>query len=624
MVVVKLAEGLAEAPRALGAAWTWVRERKLEGVADWVAEGGLRLQEFTVLLGVVGDEAELRKILKHQDEVEPSPYAGALGIHSLRWFVFSPDAKNPPPGALPALRSPADFATKALVLSFVFDGDVEDTLRGLLDHAGAAIEPILRHCHGYRVGCDAVKYLMERRLPTGFLFRDLGPLPDAPADLSDAYTPDATHFEIAQAQELERRFEEFYCAHQDAAPDQLHERFLEAFDEHGFRFPLEAVERRFVDEERWVRRAAEVARRLQALAAREDSGKRKRRSFHAKGHGLLRAKFEVRGGIDPEFRVGLFRKPATFEALLRPSNGTHLVGRDGAGDARGLAISVQLPAGGDFEADDFLTLPAGSELRQDFILMSHPVFFVPDIRRATVLLSILATTSRRTRLLRALAYAIGSGRFRHLGIAGRTLLRKLVHPLAAEFHSATSYGLGKGHVVKYSVELADKTRFERLRRGMSRDFLSAALKESLRTEPIELRFYLHALPSAGAIRGGRFIQDVVEDATLDWTELGAKKVQVATLTIGIQDPALGDGLAAAEAWTFNPWHALKEHRPLGSLNRARLQVYRASQIHRGAIVPEMPGVSRSGFRAVSARQRRGDLIGSENREPDAADWGIRG
>jgi hypothetical protein len=27
--------------------------------------------------------------------------------------------------------------------------------------------------------------------------------------------------------------------------------------------------------------------------------------------------------------------------------------------------------------------------------------------------------------------------------------------------------------------------------------------------------------------------------------------------------------------TFNPWHALPDHRPLGGFNRARREIYRA-------------------------------------------------
>ncbi len=603
---MNIVERMLDARRVLGASRAWLAERGVRGVADWIAEGGLRLQEFTALLGVVGDEAELRQLLAAQDEAEPSPYARALGIHNLRWMLFSPEEKNPPAGAPPALRAPTDFATKALVLSFVFDGDVRDTLEGLVEHASAAIESILRHCHGFTAGSNVVKYLMERRLPTGFLFRDLGPLKASERNPFEPYAPDATIAEIKEAQALETQFELFYNDLRGADPDTLLKEFRGEFREHGFGFPLTPVERRFCDEERWVRRAAEIIRRLQVLAARADAGKKRRRGVHAKAHGLIAAKFRVKEGIAPEYRVGLFHQAATFDAHLRPSNGTHLMSSDGKDDARGLAISVHLPLGSgpaDLTTEDFLIEPEkGANGRQDFILMSHPVFFVPDIRRATVILSILASTPWYTQLVRALAYAIGSGTFRQLDIARRALLQKLAHPLAAEFHSTTPYKLGSEYVAKYSLEVSDRKRFDGLRVGEDPNYLSARLRDSLRLDPIELDFYLHVLPSCGMVKGGRSIQDVVEDATLDWDALGARKVHVATISIGAQDPTTEEQRAAAEAWTFNPWNALRDHRPLGSLNRARLLVYRASQIFRNENESQAPGGNRPTTPPRSYRQ----------------------
>ena len=53
-------------------------------------------------------------------------------------------------------------------------------------------------------------------------------------------------------------------------------------------------------------------------------------------------------------------------------------------------------------------------------------------------------------------------------------------------------------------------------------------------------------------------------------------VPVATITVNPQTfdtPAL---MNQCEKMSFDPWHALAEHRPLGGLNRARKAVYHAS------------------------------------------------
>ena len=54
-------------------------------------------------------------------------------------------------------------------------------------------------------------------------------------------------------------------------------------------------------------------------------------------------------------------------------------------------------------------------------------------------------------------------------------------------------------------------------------------------------------------------------------------ITVATLRIPPQqvDPS-GDLATKCESMSFNPWHALAEHRPMGGMNRLRKVVYQAS------------------------------------------------
>jgi hypothetical protein len=48
---------------------------------------------------------------------------------------------------------------------------------------------------------------------------------------------------------------------------------------------------------------------------------------------------------------------------------------------------------------------------------------------------------------------------------------------------------------------------------------------------------------------------------------------VATLVIPRQTFDTPERRAFGESLSFTPWHAIEEHRPLGSLNRARRQIY---------------------------------------------------
>jgi hypothetical protein len=62
----------------------------------------------------------------------------------------------------------------------------------------------------------------------------------------------------------------------------------------------------------------------------------------------------------------------------------------------------------------------------------------------------------------------------------------------------------------------------------------------------------------------------VEDATVTWPEDGLRSspwVKVATIEIPSQT------VAECESLSFNPWHTLMDHQPLGVINRIRRAIY---------------------------------------------------
>lgn len=68
----------------------------------------------------------------------------------------------------------------------------------------------------------------------------------------------------------------------------------------------------------------------------------------------------------------------------------------------------------------------------------------------------------------------------------------------------------------------------------------------------------------------------VEDASRQWSEAESPYVTVATLTLPVQEALSPERVRyVEEVLSFRPAHCLVEHRPLGSLMRARLQVYSA-------------------------------------------------
>ena len=80
----------------------------------------------------------------------------------------------------------------------------------------------------------------------------------------------------------------------------------------------------------------------------------------------------------------------------------------------------------------------------------------------------------------------------------------------------------------------------------------------------------------------------IEDHSVEWKEADAPFVTLARLTLAKQDPDSPRGERVAEfvdKLSFDPWHAVKELRPLGNIMRARNVAYRVSTQERG-VSPE--------------------------------------
>ena len=528
-----------------------------------VGRGNLYAQDFNALLGV-RNVGKLRDALEKHMRVDQGPSRSYLGpydvpgVQAVSWVLFQPLADN---------RTPSeDTASGPWVLAFsmIFDGEVDDVLEEL---ACANLGKVLIHCLDFDASTGVAGYLKQRRLRSGFLFRDLGSLCAKPSPGS--FDIDATGAEIREAGELEARFERFYAENR-GLKDRA-QSFLERFGDDALLVGLTRFERRVPDEARWIRRLSELSLGAQASVARQSASRRVHRGAHAKGHGLLEGTLRVVVALDPTCQVGLFAEPGReFDVRVRLSSGSPFIRSDRQPDARGCAIRVEVP--GRSQAD-FLQLAGPNDHKQDFVLFSDPVFFASDVRQFTGVFGVLATRSKELLLGRLAALIVRERALAPLLLGLRVLARRAVnHPFAVEYHSATPYQLGRDLVVKYSVESPERDSLKRRARASRDDFLARAL-EGEPGDALKLDFFVHALPPS---LSESQVKDLVEDATIDWQRHRARKVKVAELTLRLRNPSRRNDLTAAEWVEFDPWNCLVEHRPLGSLNRARLVAYRDS------------------------------------------------
>ena len=280
------------------------------------------------------------------------------------------------------------------------------------------------------------------------------------------------------------------------------------------------------------------------------------RGQHMKGHGLLKAKFEVLPDLPSALQKGIFAKPHVYDAYIRFSNGK---GRDDrSGDAHGMAIKlVGVPGEKVLEEQKDATT-------QDIILFDNPVFFIKDVAdyvpfmgdfrnlkaagltfgKITSGLKLLFSRNYMWRLLRA------------------TGSKKPDSLLRTTFWSTVPYKLGDA-AVKYRA-VPDLAGAPPVHSVDSPDKFRLAAVAHLKDHEARFDFFVQVQTDPAAMP--------VEDPTVEWTSPFQK---VATIRIPPQEFNTPERDKFGENLSFTPWHSLPEHRPLGGINRARKEIYRA-------------------------------------------------
>lgn len=280
------------------------------------------------------------------------------------------------------------------------------------------------------------------------------------------------------------------------------------------------------------------------------------RDAHAKPHGCVRALFEV-PEAEQRFRHGIFKHPKTYEAWIRYSNGTVPSLPDTKSDARGMAIKVMGVTG------EQLLDPRLSGPTQDFLMVSSPAFF---IRRIDEYVELERQQAANTPFKYFFAnYSPNPFKWQlrelYLGLSSRKPAP--ITPMAEQYYSMSAYRLGP-HEIKFSARACEIPPAPGVNRT-NPNFLRDAMKASLRQEDACMQFMVQVRDPDARMP--------IEDVTVAWSEKTSPFVPVARIYIPRQDFDTPDQNAMCENLSFNPWHGVKEQKPLGAINLLRRELY---------------------------------------------------
>jgi hypothetical protein len=307
---------------------------------------------------------------------------------------------------------------------------------------------------------------------------------------------------------------------------------------------------------------AQALREMQRAVA---AGGKPARALHAKGSGAT-AELTVLPDLPVHARQGLFAAPATYPAYVRFSNGAGKRQPDGKGDVRGVAIKL-------VGVEGKKVIPGMETAKtQDFLLIRTPAL---PFRDAHEFVKVVTATANPLLLLPRIIGRLGLGRtLSLLPKLAKSVGGPMLSVATTRYFSAAAIRCGD-HAARYALvpQAADPPA----KAGTSPDYLVEELAARLKRGPVvydlRLQFYVDA------------VKTPIEDFDVEWLEADAPLVTVARLTLPSQDLASPRGRRVAEhveQLSFDPWHALEAHRPLGNVMRARNHAYRLSTIERGA------------------------------------------
>jgi hypothetical protein len=262
--------------------------------------------------------------------------------------------------------------------------------------------------------------------------------------------------------------------------------------------------------------------------------------------GCVSAQFTVLDTIAPEHRVGIFAAPRTYDAWVRFASASSQSDREK--DVRGIAMRVSGVTGENLTP---------GESRQDFVLNSHPVMVAANSKDFLELLKAMDAGG-----LRQVSYFLSHPRSALIGFQAR---QQPTSHLDIPYWSTTPYLFGPGRAVKYIVRPCEMTAAPT--RTVTDTYLTDALRERLRKGDACFDFGIQLQTDARTMP--------IEDATVEWKETDSPWHMVARIRIPQQSIGDAETTRLCEETAFNPWNSLVEHRPLGSMNRSRREIYHA-------------------------------------------------
>lgn len=288
------------------------------------------------------------------------------------------------------------------------------------------------------------------------------------------------------------------------------------------------------------------------------------RGGNTKTHGIVRGEFIIREDIPANMKRGIYATPRTFPAWVRFSGPGPYITPD-IDDVGFMSMSIKLMdvPGPKLMDDEKFTL--------DMFGVSTPTFVTADTKSNADL--------QYWSLKNASIFHFLKFRNHHLLdlIMQSLWIKTQSSPLESQYFSCVPYLLGEGQAMQYSMRsrLETRTPVPRLPLRPPDNYLREAMVATLAKQDMEFDILLQVQTDP--------FKMPIENNAVYWPPRHSPRVPAAVLRIPQQTFNSPEQMAFAKVLSYNPWHCIPEHRPLGNQSRARLRLYKELSTFRQSV-----------------------------------------
>lgn len=292
-----------------------------------------------------------------------------------------------------------------------------------------------------------------------------------------------------------------------------------------------------------IKLTTEIIQMMKQKAYKMYDHSRIKRSAHTATLATLKGYLRVEKNLPQEIQVGVFKRSKIYPVWIRISNSNNKIKNDAKKDVRGFGIQLQI-----------------QDKVQDFILVSTKYMPLRDLQAFHAILSLSSGRHPVKSMITLLAHMHFPSIFK--------LLLTLKHessPLDIPYFSITPYRCGN-QVVKYSLIPTSDYKSRRPVR-LTPTYLRDNIKRHLTSHQATFDLMIQLKKKGMSIENSADI----------WDEKESPFIKVGEIIIKPQQFDSPSRKRLGEQLTFSPAHSLSAHAPIGTLNTARIIIYRQMQ-----------------------------------------------